>query len=335
MKAALCFIINYDHVLNKEHIWREWIEPNKDILNVYFYYKSRDKIKSPWILEHAIPSSYIFDTSYYYVIPAYVSILKYAIQHDEQNRWFCVLTDSCCPIISPSRFRELFYSHCDQSIFSWKFAWWNPSFHKRGNLALLPKNLWLANEPWFVLTKENVKQLFHFIHHKKELTHLICQGGLANESLFAIVFKLYHEIDTELPQPQPHDKNKNTKNNNKNNKNKNTKNKGNTRIICALSHLADWNRPSSTTSPHVFKEGSEQDMLFIRNELERNKFALFIRKVDVQFPDEILRSFIQEPNCGFMWNWDYAFITNLLFFIIGVYVLNGLVSMNIPITYIK
>ena len=45
MKIALCFIISYDHILNKEHIWRKWIEPNKDIINVYFYYKDIKKIK--------------------------------------------------------------------------------------------------------------------------------------------------------------------------------------------------------------------------------------------------------------------------------------------------
>ena len=38
MKIALCFIISYDHILNKEDIWKEWIEFNKDIINVYFYY---------------------------------------------------------------------------------------------------------------------------------------------------------------------------------------------------------------------------------------------------------------------------------------------------------
>ena len=44
MKIALCFIINYEHILNKELIWREWIEPNKDIINE----KLREKrIKNP------------------------------------------------------------------------------------------------------------------------------------------------------------------------------------------------------------------------------------------------------------------------------------------------
>jgi hypothetical protein len=63
MKIALCFIISYDHILNKEHVWRDWIEPNKDIINVYFYYKDITKIKSQWILEHAVPEKEIKQTS--------------------------------------------------------------------------------------------------------------------------------------------------------------------------------------------------------------------------------------------------------------------------------
>ena len=46
MKVALCFIINYDHILNNVHIWRKWIDHNNDIINVYlqlnFNHKERD-----------------------------------------------------------------------------------------------------------------------------------------------------------------------------------------------------------------------------------------------------------------------------------------------------
>jgi hypothetical protein len=264
MKIALCFIINYEHVLNKENIWREWIEPNKDIINVYFFYKDFRKIKSQWIREHTIPPNYLVDTSYYHVIPGYLSILNFAYKHDEQNKWFCLLTDSCCPIISPKRFRYLFYQDYNSSIFSWKQAWWNPNFHKRANLAKLPKELWLANDPWFVLTKDNIKQIFHFVATQPMITKTICDGGLANESLFAIIFNFYKELETG------------------------------SRIICSVSHLADWNRRSSTTSPHVFKEANEEDIKFIERELERNKHAIFIRKMGLEFPDEILRHYIFE-----------------------------------------
>lgn len=272
MKIALCFIINYEHILNKEHIWREWIEPNKDIINVYFYYKDLNKIKSKWILEHTIPNNNIVETSYYHVIPAYLSILNYAFTHDKQNQWFCLLTDSCCPIISPKRFRYLFYNNYKNSIFSWKRAWWNPTFHKRGNLALLPKELWLANDPWFVLTKENVKQVFHFVKIRSFTTKTICNGGLANESLFAVIFKFFKEIDETEKEDDLR------------------------RILCYSSHLTDWNRRSSTTSPHVFKYADEKDNQFIVKELERNKYAMFIRKIAPEFPDNIIRHYIYDFN---------------------------------------
>lgn len=268
MKIALCFIINYNHILNKENIWREWIEPNKDIINVYFFYKDFRKIKSQWIRDHTIPPSYIVETSYYHVIPAYLSILNFAFKHDEQNKWFCMLTDSCCPIISPKRFRYLFYKNYNQSIFSWKGAWWNTDLHKRANLANLPKELWLANDPWFVLTRENIKQVFHFVSTQQTITKTICDGGLANESLFAIIFKFYKELEHTSK----------------------------SHIISSVSHLADWNRRSSPTSPHVFKHADEEDIKFIDKELERNKYAIFIRKVDVEFPDEILHDYIYKKN---------------------------------------
>ena len=49
MKIALCFIISYEHILNKEEIWKEWIQPNKDIINIYFYYKDLKKTRYLWL----------------------------------------------------------------------------------------------------------------------------------------------------------------------------------------------------------------------------------------------------------------------------------------------
>ena len=301
MKIALCFIINYQHILNKEDIWKEWIEENKDIINVYFFYKDLTKIKSQWIKEHAIPHNYIFETSYYHVIPAYLSILNFAFNHDEQNKWFCMLTDSCCPIISPKRFRYLFYNYYNKSLFSWKKAWWNPGFHKRANLAKLSKDLWLANDPWFVLTRENVKQVFHFVSNQKILTKTICDGGLANESLFAIIFNFYKELE---------ETNK-------------------SHIICSISHLADWKRMSSATSPHLFKNADEEDIKFIDTELERNFHAMFIRKVAPEFPDEMLRQYIFKDDDNlvivepyeFMYNRYQVIIKNSLYVLACVMVL--------------
>lgn len=260
MKIALCFIISYEHILNKEEIWREWIEPNKDIINVYFYYKELAKIKSPWMLEHVVPPSFIHETSYFHVIPAYLSLMNFAAKHDGANTWFCMLTDSCCPIISPKRFRYLFYQNYNKSIMSWKRAWWNVEFHKRANLAKLPVELHLANDPWFVLKRENVGHLLNFVNKQNDVVKMICNGGLANESLFAIILHGYKQLDAA--------------------------------VISAVTHLTDWSRMASATSPHLFKDANETDIKFIETELEKNKYAMFIRKISPEFPDAILRHYI-------------------------------------------
>jgi len=266
MKVALCFIISYEHILNKEEIWKEWIEPNKDIINVYFYYKDFKKIKSQWIREHAIPPNCIYETSYYHVIPAYLSIMKFALQQDVNNLWFCMLSDSCCPIISPKKFRYLFYQNYKKSIMNWKEAWWNPDFHKRANLKKLPKELHLANDPWFTLKRENIYQILSFVNKQTDLTKIICNGGLANESLFAIILYYYKQLE-----------------------NKNG-------LIPAVTHITDWSRMTSATSPHIFKEANDKDIKFIDSELNKNKYAMFIRKIAPEFSNEILRHYIYEQN---------------------------------------
>lgn len=265
MKVALCFIINYEHTLNKEHIWREWIKANSDIINVYFFYSDHTKIKSDWILKHVIPKQCIHPTSYFHVIPAYLSLLNYALKKDSQNKWFCLLTDSCCPIISPKRFRYLFFEHWKQNIFSWRRAWWNPYLHKRGNLSKLKQELWLANDPWFTLTREYAKTIVQFAITQPNLLNLISDGGLANESLFAIIFKFYGILE-------------------------------NNKVINYSSHIVDWTRMTSATSPHVFREGNTKDIEFIDTELERNPYVMFIRKVSPDFSDDILYNYIYEYN---------------------------------------
>jgi hypothetical protein len=50
----------------------------------------------------------------------------------------------------------------------------------------------------------------------------------------------------------------------------------------------------SATSPHLFKDGNDEDIQFIENFLEKNDFTMFIRKVHPKFPDEILRKYIRD-----------------------------------------
>jgi hypothetical protein len=262
-KIALCFIINYEHTLYKEEIWREWIEYNKDIINVYFFYKDIRQIKSKWIFDHAIPYTNICTTSYYHVVPAYLTILKHALLNDRHNKWFCFLTDSCCPIISPSKFRLLFEENYNKSIIRHSRAQWNIQFHRRANLALIPKELHLVNDPWFVLTRENAIDCINYAINEYKLCNLICQGGLANESIFAIVLKHYNKLDD---------------------------------VISETTHITDWINKSSPTSPHMFKDGNSEEIQFIEESLQKYKYAMFIRKIHPAFSNEIIRQFIYKEN---------------------------------------
>jgi hypothetical protein len=147
---------------------------------------------------------------------------------------------------------------------SWKPAWWNTDFHRRANLHLLPKEFHLTNDPWFVLNKEHVLQILTFTHNKKDITKTICSGDIANESLFAIILYSYRQLDLKGP------------------------------VISAATHITDWSRMTSTTSPHVFKEGNNRDINFIDSELNKNKHSMFIRKVAQEFPNDILKHYIYE-----------------------------------------
>ena len=259
MKVALLFIISYHHVLQKEQLWIDWIKPNQDIINVYFHYKDFNQIKSPWIKTYSLPPKDVKNTTYYNVVPAYMALMTYAFNHDSTNMWFCFLTDSCAPIISPSAFRQRFLDHYQASILKCKPAYWNIQIHRRANLRLFKKEFWLANDPWFTLTRSHVHKCLIFLAAKNGVYNQINEGGLANESIFAIILQTFKELT-----------------------NPNT-------YVNECSSVADWTRMSSPTSPYLFKEGSEENINIIKNLLKENPYAMFLRKVDRSFPDAALK----------------------------------------------
>lgn len=256
MKIALCFIISYKHILNKEQLWINWIKENQDIINVYFHYKDINLIKSPWIKMYSIPPKYIQPTTYYNVVPAYMSLLSYAFHHDLENKWFCMLTDSCVPIVSPAKFRQMFFDNYRISLFSWKPAYWNINIHRRANLRLFKKEYWLANDPWFTLSRTHVHKCIIFIAAKNGIYQLVNEGGLANESIFAIMLQTFNELTNS------------------------------DKLLNNVSTITDWTRMSSPTSPYLFKEATNENINIISNLLKENPNAMFLRKVDKSFPDQ-------------------------------------------------
>ena len=275
MKVALCFIVNYDNTLNKEGIWRKWIESNRDIINVYIHYNKNIPITSEWVQSHAVPVGYVTSTSYFYVVPAYMSVLHYAYQNDKANTWFCFLTESCVPVISPQAFRRLFFENSRASIFAWRKAWWNVHLVKRANLRLLEEDMRLGHDPWFVLTRDDVRRCISYPITNSGLYTTLCNGGLANESLFAIVLYQNKTLHNSINFP---------------------------------SHITNWDKPSSATSPYVFSTGSADEIGYINEQLHKNRYAMFLRKVSKEFPDEILSQFTCEKDGDNMYfvGWDWA-----------------------------
>lgn len=262
MKVALCFIISYKHIVNKETLWINWIKENSDIINVYFHYKDINQITSPWIKSHCIPPLFIQPTSYYNVVPAYMSILSYAYRHDNENMWFCMLTESCVPIISPEKFRAMFYRHSNQSIIKCQPAYWNVMIHRRANLRLLREEFRLANDPWFTLCRNHVGKCLMYSVCNPKLFCQINNGGLANESIFAIILQTFGE-------------------------------KNSTRLINSSSSVADWTRMSSATSPYLFTHSSDENVNIICKLLKENTYAMFLRKVDKEFPDDDIQKIMK------------------------------------------
>jgi hypothetical protein len=200
------------------------------------------------------------------VVPAYMSILSYAYHHDINNTWFCLLTDSCVPIISPSKFRKLFFSYYWSSIIKCKPAYWDVSIHRRANLRLLKKEFWLANDPWFTLCRNHVNKCLLFLNYKNDTFQQINSGGLANESMFAIILQTFGELQQT----------------------------NNLRLINESSSVADWSRMSSPTSPYLFKDASNENINIICSLLKENKYTLFLRKVDKEFPDNVLKKLMEQ-----------------------------------------
>ena len=258
MKAALCFLISYDNTIHKEEVWKKWIHENRDILNVYIHYDpSTYAPPSPWVRHHCIPKKYITATSYLHIVPAYMNTMAYAMDHDKENQWCCMLTGSCAPIISPTDFRKLFFHHAHTTMMTWKPAWWNVNFHRRANLRQLPPKLRIGHAPWFVMQRSHVLTCLSYPKTNQDMFQLVARGTIANESLFGIILTQHNLMKD---------------------------------VLNYSSHLADWTQMSSTTSPYVFKDGSESETDRITDLLAdpENKYAMFLRKVHPDFPDEVL-----------------------------------------------
>jgi hypothetical protein len=264
MKIALCFLISYAHKIHHEELWKEWINAMPDdSIRVYIHYTDYSKISSEWIKRHVIPQKYIANTSYASVVSAYLNTMMYALKTDEKIQWFCMLTETCVPIMDPHQFLAYFTENKDYTIMSWRHAYWNVYFHRRANLHLLPTDFHLSNDPWFIIKREHVLLFYSYLKNQPYWFYKICQGIIANESIFAIILKYYNQLDDR-------------------------------HVINRITHIADWSRMTSPTSPYVFKDSSVINNTIIHKLLKENIYACFMRKVDEHFPQNELVKIAKE-----------------------------------------
>jgi hypothetical protein len=147
--------------------------------------------------------------------------------------------------------------------------------HDRANLRHLTGEFHLGHDPWFVLKREDALACVRFALSGNVMYKRVCDGGLANESVFAIILQGLKRLE-------------------------NVKNE--------ISHATDWTKMSSPTSPYVFKHGTTEDIQFISTFLENNKYTMFLRKVNSSFPDEILNDFIHRPAPAKKWTLQPSFV---------------------------
>jgi hypothetical protein len=88
---------------------------------------------------------------------------------------------------------------------------------------------------------------------------IICAGDVGNESIFAIILHTYNRLKD---------------------------------VKCINSTATDWSRMMNASSPYLFKDYSYLDKIFIENTLKNEKYTMFLRKVDTDFPDSILLDYI-------------------------------------------
>jgi hypothetical protein len=91
---------------------------------------------------------------------------------------------------------------------------------------------------------------------KNGIYHLVNEGGLANESIFAIILQTFNELTAK------------------------------DKLLNSVTTITDWSRMSSPTSPYLFKEATDENINIISNLLKENPNAMFLRKVDREFPDQ-------------------------------------------------
>ena len=99
------------------------------------------------------------------------------------------------------------------------------------------------------------------------------------------------------------------------------------KVICKPTHIVDLTRMASSTSPYLFQEETEKNHELIKENLNTNPFACFIRKIHSEFPDQVLLYYIDHYSIKNI-NMRYILIINFFYkyfnYFIGLSLIVGL-----------
>ena len=138
--------------------------------------------------------------------------------------------------------------------------WWDTGYNDRGNTSKFSTKARLGNSEWCALCNEDIRTII-YAWDNTQIISTILKKPQADESIFSVTLYLTNRF-------------------------KNTINESIT--------IMDWERDPYGLQPHMFsKPYTQEDKNIIKSIAKHNKFAMFIRKVDSSFPDEVIYKWIK------------------------------------------
>lgn len=191
-KIAFCFLI-YD-IINHEDIWNDFFKNvDSSKYNIYVHYKTQKELKffEKYKLTNCIETQYGHIT----LVKAYNLLFKTALDNDEDNYKFCILSGSCIPFKN----FDYIYNYLTKD----NFGYFNiaPKQHcfPRCIPLIEKKNIHHINKSsgWFIVNKDMVKlfmndneidTLYSKIDYPDEHYHItkLCENKFFNNIKFTL-----------------------------------------------------------------------------------------------------------------------------------------------------
>ncbi len=254
--VSFCFLVTKD--LNKEHIWRSWLDQLDISYSLFVHCSNPEKITSPWLQSFIIPRNKIVPTAWGKLGQATYNLFEHAYKTSKAD-WYTMNSESCVPIIPAAQFSHLCREYSNKSMLSYCDAWWDPNTCLRGNLRQFAKEYHLAHSGWYILTMAHIKDIIKCKKDYPQFTYnalFDTNTLMADESGIAIILKKMNNL---------------------------------TNIICESTTIVDWARGNGN-SPYTFAEDSDQNRQYIED--ARKQYSCFLRKVAASFPDEIIMKYL-------------------------------------------